>query len=96
MKSLIVPQVNLNGTDARSLVEQTMKVVRTLRAAAEDCRQAWPHGRDYPNSLIDGENGVYKAQDAWRERVVAISRIADDFEQVAVAVSMQASARRAG
>jgi len=102
MKSLSIPCVNMNGTSAQELVEQNMKVVRRLRAAVEDMREACPHGRDYQHLLPSRDDwsahnlAVTEAQDAWRQRVVAISRIADEFEQVAVAVSMQASARRAG
>jgi hypothetical protein len=95
MEPLSIPTVNLNGTSALELVEQNMAVVRALRKAIETGRAACPHGRDYQHLIKDRNDwaahslAVSNAQDAWRERMSMLSRIANDFEQLAVAISRQ-------
>lgn len=41
------PQVNLNGTDADSLIAQQVGVMNAARELMDAMRQASPHGRDY-------------------------------------------------
>ena len=93
MKSLIYPTVNLNGTSKAQLVEQLMEVMNALRLTEKAMAEASPNGRDYQNSPMTGENGVYAAQDAWNERRQMIAKLGQEIEQYAFHISQQKGGR---
>jgi hypothetical protein len=53
---VIKPQINLNGTNARDLLEQQVVAIEALRSAMSTLQAAGPNGRDYqtmPRGTID-------------------------------------------
>lgn len=100
-RSLIRPTVSLSGSPARMLIEQIIDVRTAIRAVQEAMAKASPHGRDYQNSRHNGENMVYAAMDAWRERSAMLATFYEELEQLAVDIQDQSlppfgSGRRIG
>jgi len=91
MKPLVIPTVNLNGNDARSLVEDCSRIMRAIGVAAEIMQSGhdlW-HGRNHLPSPIDGERKNADARDAIGERVAALRRMRSEFEQLALNIQRQ-------
>lgn len=80
MSDLVTPVVHINGSGQMELIHQYMAVSDAARQLLAAMRQASPHGRDYPNGHISYHN----AREAFRERYMAISTIADEFEAIAL------------
>jgi flagellar biosynthesis chaperone FliJ len=93
LKSLVQPVINLNGTSKESLVKQLRHVLDALRQVESALAGAQPHGRDYQNSPLTGENGVYAAQDAWNERRVMITKLKQEIEEHTFKISQQTGGR---
>lgn len=93
MKSLVQPIVNLNGTTKENLVNQLRHVLDALRQVESAMAEANPHGRDYQNSRIDGQNLVYAAADAWHERRAVIAKLKQEIEEHAFKISQQTGGR---
>ena len=83
MNKLLTPTIHLNGSSPRDLLEQHMKILDGCRCLLAAMRAATPNGRDY---YPQGEKAAIEARDAFNERYMAISRIYDDFEQVALEI----------
>ena len=61
------PNVNMNGTSRKSLVDQRRKVMRALDAAREALREMAPHGRDYqgvplPDIRFEADRKVWQSR----------------------------------
>jgi hypothetical protein len=83
----------MNGTAKSVLVEQLVDVMNALRLAEKAMAEASPNGRDYQNSPMTGENGVYAAQDAWHERRLMVTKLTQEIEAYAFQISQQKGGR---
>lgn len=82
MKPLVLPQVNMNGSSRKSLVQQQCDVMRALRATYKAMAEATPHGRDYQFQPAEYPT----ARDAWLERMRAVSSLLEEIEAHAMAI----------
>ncbi len=90
MKPLVIPTVNLNGNDAASLVEDCTRIMRALREAKAiiACGHDLWHGRNFQTAK-EPFSAQADAANAIRERAVTISKMAAEFEDLAVAIQRQ-------
>lgn len=89
-KSLIPPTINLNGTDAKQLLDQQVEVWRAIDTLQKAMADAAPHGRDYQT-----RPGEYpSARDAWLQRMQIVAMLKLEIEQHALAIQTQADERR--
>ena len=82
MRSLVLPQISLNGTDRQSLVDQQSDVIRALDGVIHAMAQAMPHGRDY--QFRPDEYPL--ARDAWVERMSVMVGLKREIEQHGIAI----------
>ena len=92
MEQMIPPRINLNGTSRESLLTDYMAALDALRKAMEALGRIVPNGRDY--QTMPDPQACSRAREAFGERQVALRKILDDIEEVAVAISDQADNRR--
>ena len=83
MKSLIQPQINLNGTSKNQLLEQQVEVLEHFRRLLGAMVGATPHGRDYQ---LRPEEYQF-ARDAWLERYTALDAMYREIEAHALLLS---------
>ena len=83
MTKLLTPTIHLNGSSRRDLLEKHMEILDACRGLLTAMRAATPNGRDY---YPQGEKAAIEARDAFNDRYMAISRIYDDFEQIALEI----------
>jgi hypothetical protein len=76
---LMLPQISLNGTSKRELVDQQLAVAGALRLVLEAMSAAAPNGRDYQHR--PGEYSASRA--AWVARQAAIVELRRDIEKYA-------------
>jgi hypothetical protein len=84
LQPLIVPHVNMNGTDPKELVKQLMAAQVACEKALELLSAATPHGRDY----IDGDQ-LQVARRAWFERTYMLAKLSSNLMDLAVEISKQ-------
>ena len=82
MQSLVMPQINLNGSSRGSLVEQQCEVLEHLREVYRAMGEASPNGRDYQFRPAE----FRPAQEAWQERVKMIHSLMQEIESHAMAI----------
>jgi hypothetical protein len=85
MKPLVQPQVNLNGTARKELVEQQLKVWDAMHALTEAMAQAMPHGRDYQFRPAE----YAPAREAWLERMLAVHAMQKEIADHAAAIQQE-------
>jgi uncharacterized protein YqgV (UPF0045/DUF77 family) len=83
MKPLVLPQINLNGSTRKSLVEQQCDVLAAIRELQKAMQEASPNGRDYQTAPMGTFN---RAQEAWRERWQVIEDMHKEIEAHALAI----------
>jgi len=81
-KNLVPPQININGTSRRELVQQQLDVLRTLRALQQAMVDAMPNGRDY--QIRPSEAPAARA--AWMDRIAIIYEMTQEIEKHAMAI----------
>lgn len=80
-KELVTPVVHLSGSGREALIREASENALACRELAEKLGKNFPHGRDY---YIMGD-GIYKdAREAFQERVDAIWKMAEEFENMAI------------
>lgn len=82
MTSLVTPQINLNGSSRKSLVEQQIDVLDAFNTLLKVMHAAAPNGRDY--QLRPDE--YRPARDAWFERMKIIDDMRQEIEVHALAI----------
>jgi len=82
MRSLILPQISINGTDHKSLVEQQSRILGALDDVITAMSHAMPHGRDYQHRPLE----YPAARDAWIERMSAVVDLKNELERHALAI----------
>ncbi len=82
MKPLVQPQVNLNGTSRRELVDQQRAIINAGDVMLRAMANAMPHGRDY-QFKPDEHPG---ARDAWIERIEALEALMKEIEDHALEI----------
>jgi len=82
MRSLILPQISINGTDRKSLVEQQSRILGALDDVITAMSHAMPHGRDYQHRPLE----YPAARDAWIERMSAVVDLKNELERHALAI----------
>jgi hypothetical protein len=82
MRSLILPQISINGTDKASLVEQQRRVIDALDDVITAMSHAMPHGRDYQHRPAE----YPAARDAWIERMSGIVDFKNEITAHALAI----------
>lgn len=85
--ALVPPIVNMNGATAKSLVEQHVAVLNAIDATVDAMQAAFPHGRDYQTARTAFAEQA--AQDAWRERMVALVDLKREITANALAIQAQ-------
>ena len=85
MATLITPQLNINGTSARDLIEPRLKADRLIAELVETLKQATPNGRDYP-----GNNTACVAdRELHYDRIKALRALQDALFQEALLIKQQ-------
>lgn len=87
----ITPLVNLNGTDAASLIEQQCNVIAACDHLLRVLHEAMPHGRDY-HLKLGPENWTELARQEHQARIKGVQGIMRDAEAIALSVQEQAGA----
>jgi hypothetical protein len=75
-----LPQININGTDARDLLTDYMRAKKALEAAADALSAAWPHGRDY-QTLEPGAH--QRASNEHAARLTKVREVLAEIETIA-------------
>ena len=79
MSNPLLPIVNLNGTDRKSLIAQHYRVYRAAQDLEEALAAATPHGRDFqtdPEKYAD-------ARAAWTAHVLEVRSIVSNYMETA-------------
>jgi hypothetical protein len=71
------PTIHSNGTSAKVLEENNMKVYEALNAVLDVIREAAPNGRDY---YPQGPNAINTAMEEFSEHAQAIHKALEYFE----------------
>jgi hypothetical protein len=79
---LVLPQISINGTSRKSLVEQQCDVMHALDALYKAMNEAAPNGRDYQHRPAE----FNPAREAWHERMKLISDMHKEIETHALAI----------
>lgn len=88
---LVPPLVNLNGTSAEALLEQSINVSLALHKALEAMGHAAPHGRDYQTA----QPGSYeRARDAFSRRLLVVATLRQEFDNLSEVIAQQLPERR--
>lgn len=84
MMQLPVPTIHLNGTSQNNLLDAVVEARAAVQAAVEALTAASPNGRDYyPQGA-----GAFEVADGWfRKRIAALSVLADDLQELAMAIA---------
>lgn len=82
MRSLVKPQISINGTDRQALVDQQRRVLNALDDLVTAMSHAIPHGRDYQYRPEE----YPAARDAWIERMSGIVDLKDEITAHALAI----------
>ena len=85
--TLVMPQISLNGTHPRDLVDQQLAIVGALRLVQEAMSTASPNGRDYQHRPHEYNT----ARDAWVERQAMIANFRREIERHAEAIDALSS-----
>jgi len=80
---LILPQISINGTSRRALMEQQLAVLEAFRALEHAMNEAAPNGRDYQHRPAE----LAPAREAWDERINAVHAMRVEIENHAIALS---------
>ena len=83
-----VPKINLNGTNAEELFQDTQDAARLVNEAREAVRKIAPHGRDY----IGQPDQFYKARSEWSARLSALDHIIAELELISFGIHQQMDA----
>lgn len=83
----IFPIVNLNGTSAESLIEDTLRAIRALRLALTKMGEAHPHGRDY--QVHGGAMLLASAIQDHESRLKRVQSVIDELTAIAEDVDRQ-------
>ena len=78
-----LPQVNINGSSRRALVEARMIAIEAVRAAMQALGECSPNGRDY-QTAPKGEFEI--ARKVYCERFAFLDRLANELEEEAIAI----------
>jgi hypothetical protein len=84
----IAPLVNLNGTDAETLIEQQKDIVEAADQLLRALHHAMPHGRDY-HMLSGPENWTELARREHQARIACVQQIIKDAHDIAASVMEQ-------
>jgi len=82
MRSLVRPQISINGSGKESLIEQQRRVIDALDETITAMSHAMPHGRDYQHRPLE----YPAARDAWIERMSGIVDLKDEITAHALAI----------
>ena len=83
MTKMLTPTIHLNGTSKQDLLEQQKEILNATRDLLQVMRRATPNGRDYYPQGPDAGN---QARDAFAERYITVSRMYDEFEELALKI----------
>jgi hypothetical protein len=85
MDNLIVPTVNINGTDGKVLFDRYLDIMNKANELLDMMAEATPHGRDYqlkPETYKD-------ARMQHTEMQLKISNVKNDITAIAVGIQEQ-------
>ena len=81
------PRLNLNGTAARSLIEDRMAVLNAIEALMTAMQQTGPHGRDY----IGDADAFGHARKVYCDRFNLLDKLRNDVTDEALAIQTAAA-----
>ena len=81
--TLVIPVVNLNGTEHRSLLDHAALAKRSVDDAIAKLHATCPHGRDYPTG------GYQVALDQYITRLSRLQSVSDELQELAMAIFEQ-------
>lgn len=85
MATLITPQLNINGTSARDLIDPRIEADRLINEVIAALQKATPNGRDYP-----GNNTACVAdRELHYDRIKALRSLQDALFQEALLIKNQ-------
>lgn len=84
MTTIALPQVNLNGTSKKELLEQQVTALHAINAAIDALCAASPNGRDY-QTLPKG--AVQLALSEHQARLKLLHTVQDELQTIALHIS---------
>ena len=78
--TLTLPIIHLNGSSARSLLEDNRNAYNALYDAQSVLCKASPHPRDY--YVAEDEQAFYKAKAEHGDRIQALNKIMEDLDNI--------------
>jgi hypothetical protein len=82
VKPLVLPQISINGTAKKQLIEQQCDVMHAASALLKALQEATPHGRDYQHRPAE----LQPALEAWSQRWVMIDDLRKEIEGFAISI----------
>lgn len=82
---MVLPDINLNGTDRDELQRLNHNACHHLRGAISALNDAAPHGRDYQTQ--GDPRAIFRALEEHADRVRALHRVLADLEVIAVHIA---------
>ena len=82
---MITPQININGSSAKDLIEPRLAAMDCLMDAIEALSQAVPNGRDYPGNAV----ACTADREEHYDRIKAIKAIREAIYAEALAIKAQ-------
>ena len=82
MTPLVLPQISINGTAKKQLIEQQCNVMHAASALLKALQEASPHGRDYQHRPAEYQ----PALEAWSQRWVMIDDLRKEIEAHVMAI----------
>jgi len=86
------PQINLNGTDAKVLLDEYMNAIAGVANAIECLKQVTCHGRDY-QTLPDMRDAASIAFREHGERLEKLQQVHNDLHAIAIEIDRQIGER---
>jgi hypothetical protein len=79
---LVAPQININGTSHKELMQQQIDVLNAIDALYKAMGAATPHGRDYQLNPAEFE----PARSAWFQRMADVATLRTQLQCHAVMI----------
>jgi len=83
---LVVPEVHMNGTGKRALVDQVMNAVHAASKLLDALAGMSPHGRDY---YVLGDDVFLKAREQHDQRVIKVNSVFEELQALVLKIDEQ-------
>lgn len=90
-RKVAVPTIHMNGTSAKSLLDDLMRAYNAVGEAQEAMRAVTPNNRDY---YILGDEACREAREQHQVRVMKLADVREDLEKIIIGIQDQERDRR--